>query len=225
MTMEVSAGASLSSQGARALTDRIRAGVEAVWQLVEQAYVSRAWAVLGYTSWDDYCTREFGTSRIRLPREERQEVVASLRESGLSLRAIAAATGVDRKTLRRDLEQVGEMGPPESGMNSITGTDGKTYMPKPHPEPASAADDRFISQDELDELNQPPPRPPKRKPLNESFFQAQYDMRKAIERVHRLTDDDRFHTHKHALAGSHGEDLKRAAALLQEAIERINGDR
>lgn len=50
-----------------------------------------------------YCTREFGTSRLRLPREDRAEVVASLRESGLSTRAIAAATGLSQPTVRRDL--------------------------------------------------------------------------------------------------------------------------
>ena len=43
------------------------------------------------------------TSRLRLPREERAEVVASLGESGLSVRAIAAATGVNRETIRQQI--------------------------------------------------------------------------------------------------------------------------
>ena len=81
------------AQAARDLTDRIKVGVEAVWHLITEAYTSRAWAALGYRNWDEYCTREFGTSRLRLPREERAEVVASLRESGLSIRAIATVTG------------------------------------------------------------------------------------------------------------------------------------
>jgi len=93
----------LTPDAAREVTDRIKVGVEAVWHLIAQAYEGPAWAALGYSSWDDYCTREFGTSRLRLPREERQEVVASLRESGLSTRAIAAATGYDDKTVRNDL--------------------------------------------------------------------------------------------------------------------------
>lgn len=100
-----------SAEEARRRADRIKVGVEAVWQLIVEAYQKRDWVALGYASWDDYTTREFGTSRIKLPREERQEVVQSLRDAGLSTRAIAAATGVDRKTVRRDLE-VGEMGPP-----------------------------------------------------------------------------------------------------------------
>lgn len=83
----------VDTQAARDLTDRIKVGVEAVWHLITEAYTSRAWAALGYRNWDEYCTREFGTSRLRLPREERAEVVASLRESGLSIRAIATVTG------------------------------------------------------------------------------------------------------------------------------------
>jgi hypothetical protein len=66
----------LDATEARALTDRIKVAVEATWHLVIEAYQARAWVALGYSSWDDYCTREFGTSRLRLPREERQEVVA-----------------------------------------------------------------------------------------------------------------------------------------------------
>lgn len=120
----------LSASQARELTDRIKVGVEAIWELVKQAFQSRAWAALGYDSWDDYCTREFGTSRIRLPREERQEVVASMREIGMSTRAIASATGVSQKTISRDTS-----GESFDSPAPVTGTDGKTYTPKPRPEP------------------------------------------------------------------------------------------
>lgn len=139
----------LTTDDARTLTDRIKVGVEAVWELIVQAYQGGAHRALGYSSWDDYCTREFGTARIRLPKEDRREVVASLRDSGLSTRAIAAATGLDRKTVMADLE-VGENGPPdvakvydptpvavdpETGeivdpAERITGTDGKSYLSK-----------------------------------------------------------------------------------------------
>lgn len=64
-----------------------------------------------------------------LPREERQEVVASLRESGLSIRAIASATGTGTRQVQealRDREVCSENTP-----EPITGTDGKTYTPKP----------------------------------------------------------------------------------------------
>jgi len=71
----------------------------------------------------------FGTSRLRLPREERAEVVASLRESGLSIRAIAAATGLNKETVNNVTRELSGNRTPEP----ITGTDGKTYAPKPRP--------------------------------------------------------------------------------------------
>src|SRR5699024_31271 len=133
----------ITASHARELTDRIRTGVEAIWELVKQAYQSRAWAVLGYDSWDDYCTREFGTSRIRLPREERQEVVSSMREIGMSTRAIASATGTGIGTVHRELSRVPN-GTPESEPAPVTGTDGKTYAPKPRdPEPEESPISRW----------------------------------------------------------------------------------
>jgi hypothetical protein len=83
----------LSVEQARTLTDQIAFGLGGMWQLVKQAYEGRAWVALDYPSWDEYCDNEFGATYIRLPREDRQEAVNSLRESGLSIRAIAAATG------------------------------------------------------------------------------------------------------------------------------------
>lgn len=110
--MTASSELAITTVDARALTDQIKVGVEACWQLITRAYTERAWAILGYSSWDDYCTREFGTSRLRLPREERSEVVSSLRESGLSVRAIAAATGISKNTVTADLAEVSQFGTP-----------------------------------------------------------------------------------------------------------------
>ena len=117
-------GVTITAEAARRLTDQIKAAVEVTWQLIIDAYVSRAWAALGYSTWDDYCTREFGASRLRLPREERSEVVSSLRDAGLSIRAIAAATGDSTRTVQRSLPPVANATPVPS---PIIGTDGKTY--------------------------------------------------------------------------------------------------
>lgn len=117
-----------TAEDARRLTDQIKVAVEGVWHLIEQAYTTRAWSALGHSSWDDYCTREFGTSRLRLPREDRQEVVASLRQSGLSLRAISSATGESEATVRRDLAASGaSFDAPDTKTAQVTGIDGKTY--------------------------------------------------------------------------------------------------
>lgn len=80
----------------------------------------------------------------------RAEVVVSMREVGMSTRAIASATGIDRKTVMNDLSQVVQNGPPATPpiesepmpkpaptlRPSVTGTDGKTYAataPTPKP--------------------------------------------------------------------------------------------
>lgn len=117
---------------ARDLTDRIRISMDGLWVLVVEAFQRRAHAALGYASWDAYCNTEFGSNRIRLPREERQETVRSLREAGLSQVAIASATGIDRKTIRSDIRasEGGDFPHP-------VGTDGKTYATPPRREPDS----------------------------------------------------------------------------------------
>lgn len=191
----------LSSVDARDLTDRIRVGVEAVWELVKQAYVSRAWSVLGYDSWDDYCTREFGNSRLKLPREERSEVVASMREIGMSSRAIAAAIGSSQDTVNRALAE-GERNRSPQSVAPIVGTDGKTYQPKP---PAQ----------------EPEPRSPRRRPITDAFFDATYTLTKDTARIARLAADDRFGKNSDQIAGSHLSDLVRARDAVQRVIDLL----
>ena len=55
----------LTESAARLLTDRIRTGAEQVWTLLQQAHKGKAYAVLGYDTWDAYTTAEFGISRSR----------------------------------------------------------------------------------------------------------------------------------------------------------------
>jgi DNA-binding NarL/FixJ family response regulator len=118
----------LPADDARRITDQIKVAVEATWQLVITAYQGRAWVALGYPNWDDYCRREFGAARLRLPREELPEIVTSLREQGLSLRAISAATGRSHVTVRNALAGVQNLTP--DAELPVTGIDGKTYKPR-----------------------------------------------------------------------------------------------
>lgn len=160
-----------SADEARALTDRIKVAVEGTWQMIREAYVSRAWDALGYETWDAYCAAEFGTSRLALPREERREIVASLRESGLSTRAIASVTGANQSTVVRDL---GATDAPALGNASveaprITGVNGKTYV-QPAPQPPSD-EDLFAGEDwvqpvapEFERMVTQPPAPARPRP-------------------------------------------------------------
>ena len=198
----------LSPVQARDLTDRIKVGVEAMWELVKQAYISRAWSVLGYDSWDDYCTREFGNSRLQVPRENRSEVIASMREIGMSSRAIVAATGLGKGTVQRELEAGGPIGAPDA----VTGIDGKTYQPKsPASEPVSGTAGKAG----------PEPRPVRRRPITEAFWEATRTLAKDTERIARLAADDRFAKNCDRIAGSHLSDLVRARDAMQRVIDRL----
>jgi soluble cytochrome b562 len=170
-----------TEQEARALTDRIKVAVEGTWLLIQEAYTSRAWAALGYETWDVYCSAEFGTARLRLPREERQEVVASLRESGMSLRAISSATGISPATAMRD-SRVSDETPAV-----ILGMDGGTYAATR----LDGADWQQPAGPGFEAALTPPPKP-KRRPLPEALTDAGRDLARTAERLVRLTEDDRF---------------------------------
>jgi hypothetical protein len=117
----------LTAEGARDLTDQIRVGLEGVFQLIKAAYRGRAWVSLGFGSWDEYVSREFGNLHLRPPREDRQEVVRSLHEAGMSVRAIAAATQLGRGSVARELEEKGVPNGTPEGPKQIQGRDGKSY--------------------------------------------------------------------------------------------------
>lgn len=92
-------------RAARALTERIRTAADDLWELIVLAYQGKTWKVLGYDTWDDYVSRELGDLKIRLPKEDRREIVCTLRDHGLTLSAIAAATGYDTRTVTRDIRE------------------------------------------------------------------------------------------------------------------------
>jgi hypothetical protein len=189
---------------AQQLTARIKVAVEGTWLLIQEAYTTRTWAVLGYDSWDAYCTAEFGSTRLRLPREERQEVVASLRESGLSTRAIASAVGQSDMQVRRDLAAT------NVAPSTITGADGKTYAatrPASQSDPFDGSDwlepgaDEVPGQSHVLEhtaLETVTPRVERRRPLPEAFADAGRDLTRAAEKLTRLTEDDRFTRNREA---------------------------
>lgn len=126
----------LTPEAARELTDQIRTGLEGVFHLIKAAYRGRAWVSLGFSSWDEYVHREFGNLYLRPPLEERQEVVRSLREAGMSIRSIASATQLSKNTVHREIHEStvpngtvdGASQPPET----ILGQDGK-HRPSTQP--------------------------------------------------------------------------------------------
>lgn len=96
----------ITAEQARSLTDRIKIAVDGTWELIKQVYTTRAWSILGYETWDAYVDAEFGMVKLRLPREDRQTAIKSLRDAGMSQRAIASAVGASVGTVHKDLSTV-----------------------------------------------------------------------------------------------------------------------
>lgn len=101
----------LTEEQAKALTAEIRSGVEDVKAKLSRAWHGRADAVLGYATWDAYCSSEFGRSVTWRGREDRRELGAELRSEGMSTRAIGSAVGVSHSTIVRDLRASGAVAP------------------------------------------------------------------------------------------------------------------
>ncbi|MFJ9365425.1 hypothetical protein ACIRRA_13535 [Nocardia sp. NPDC101769] len=203
----------LTIETAQELTERIKAGVEVVWGLVTQAYLDRVWKTLGYSSWDEYCTKEFGSCRLQLPREERQEIVASMRELGMSTRAIAAATGLSVGTVHNEATGVQNRTP-----DSVVGYDGKAYRSKPVEREPVASLDGGSSEDPADKAT-PPAR--RRRPIVEAFDAVRYDLLKRAESLARLAADDRFDRNAEQLAHRYRFDLIQARDAIQAVIDRL----
>lgn len=141
--------AAMTPEEAREGTERVRASLDVAWETVADLYQRQGWAALGYAAWHAYCDAEFG-ARLSLPREERRKITATLRDAGMSTRAIGAALGVGDSTVQRDTAGAPN-GAPAPDPQSVTGLDGKTYeptKPRSEPEPEPQLPDR---QDDADE--------------------------------------------------------------------------
>lgn len=74
------------------------AAEEIIWQIEREA-----WRTLGYPSWTAMREAEYGGAAFMVPSKNRPELVARIREAGVSQREIARTVGVDEGTVRNDL--------------------------------------------------------------------------------------------------------------------------
>jgi len=205
--MSTVATVELTEPEARKLTEKIRITAhnyadarQKLQQYVAEAKAGNAHLALGYASWTAYLSEVLGEEPMRLARGERQEMVQMLSAEGMSTRAIAPIVGATDRTVRYDLAEGGKNFPPEP----VQGMDGKTYA----------------RQEPRSEAAEPPA--PKRQPLTEQFFNTVYDLKRNVERLQKLTEDDRYPSNKVKVALKHESDLQRLAATLAEVLQTMN---
>lgn len=225
---------------ARELTDRIKIAVDGTWHLIKQAYLSRAWDALGYNSWDDYCTREFGTSRLRLPREERQEVVSSMREIGMSQRAIAAAMGTAQDTVRRALAEGERNRSPEleptwyepnaeeqaqlDRSDAIAREMGVDLDSPDEFDDESAPDPKRVTGTDGKSYSPQPARAPNRPALPPQFGAAASELTRLVAKLEKLQVDDRYRSNRGSIADLCVPQLRRATEVLLDLLEELAQD-
>lgn len=144
----------LSEADARELTDQIAEGLADVQQLIVQAWEGQAWRALGFASWDAWIDANFRGLQLRPPREQRSEVVQSMREAGMSIRAIAQATDLSVGTVHEaDRAGVQNRTPDDPPASNVVGLDGKRYSAASAP--LAEDDEGDASGMSLDELGIP----------------------------------------------------------------------
>lgn len=114
----------MTAANARETIDKIRGHLADAWHLAVKSYEGRAWIALGYESWDAMCDAEFDEVRCRIPREKFADTVTTLADSGMPVRAIAAATGTSKSTVARQVSQSGT----GDDDRRVVGLDGKSYQ-------------------------------------------------------------------------------------------------
>ncbi|ALB02532.1 hypothetical protein [Kocuria palustris] len=135
----------LNEADARELTDQIAEGLADVHSLIVQAWEGRVWEALGFETWDAWIDANFRGLQLRPPREQREEVVLSMREAGMSMRAISQATDLSYGTVNRSARSGDPNGSPERDSN-VVGLDGKSYK-RPAPTAEDAAEFADVSLD------------------------------------------------------------------------------
>ena len=231
-------------QTARNLTRQIQAllgeaskSLENASDLIREAYDRRAWAALGYDSWEDYCTAELGTPLLRLGRAVRQRLVGKLTSGGMSNRSVASALGISEITVRRDLKSGATDVAPDPEPEEV---EVSTTVEIPAP-PEVSAEVEILAEAELreegieevrsldsvrrvtgaDGKSYPTkPRSKRRRPpLPDAFLQAARDLDKAAQRLVRLTEDDRFRNDAAGLGGR--GDIQRAADAIRTVLDAL----
>lgn len=126
-----------SADEARELTDELRADYGSLQVKISTAWRGRIWLALDYESWQDYLDEEFRDVSLRPPKELQEQVIAELREAGMSTRGIASATDLSQPTVVRRLSVPGDSFESRENRDPVIGLDGKRYGREQPPKPTS----------------------------------------------------------------------------------------
>lgn len=111
---------------ARAFVGRINASLHITGEMIIEAYDRRIWKSLGYSNWSDFTHVELGGPAMNAA--QRAVLAVGLRQAGMSLRAIASATGASPQTIMRDTAGATV---PDGTVHGLDGKDRPASRPDP----------------------------------------------------------------------------------------------
>lgn len=103
--------ADLTESEARESVATAKRGLEAAAEEIVRQISGRAWLALGYESWDEMRKGEYDGPAVIVPRAGRPEIVAQLREEGLSQQQIGNTLGVSQRTVSGDVSKIATPAP------------------------------------------------------------------------------------------------------------------
>lgn len=217
---------------ARKITERLRLQAtnyqearEKVIATLTEARDGGAAELLGYASWTAYMADVFGDAPLRLERDARQELVAELSAQGMSTRAIAPVVGVSHMQVATDLRGVKDFtpAPAPSGTHFMDGNlydsgTGELVVESveahgPLPKPITGLDGKQYTR---------PEKKQNRRPLNDTANDAGWNLRKAMEKVERIREDDRYSRNKNEVAAHLRGHLIYVIETCQGFLDDIN---
>lgn len=205
----------------RLIADNAAGSLTELGELITEAKAGHIHLTLGFRSWTAYIADALANLQLAMTPQVRQELVDRLAREGMSQRAIAQAVGVSQKTVDRDLDKVAQVSRHDSPVvvplhpqeprqpwfekgsaaqlsgSAVTGIDGKTY-PKPSVTPERK------------------PRP--RRPITDAFVGALMELRRATEKLERLSNDDRFDRNTESLSRNRNE-----LTRYRDSVDRVIG--
>lgn len=204
------AGAKRLDMGIRLLADTVRGNVEKLAEKVTEAKQGQIHVALGFPSWTAYLADALG-GQLELTSDARREVVALMAGEGMSLRAIACATGASKSTVGRDLAaiQVSQDGTPRDG----TETD--------QPDATTPTPETVIGLDGKAQTRTKRKAGPRRDPFPVAFEHKADDVRKAVVKLVELMNGKRVSDAERCRLGVGLGYLDRAITALTKLREQF----
>ncbi len=195
---------------------------------------------LGYPSWPAYVSAEFTAALTELTRDDRRWFAFALSETGMSSRAIAPIVGVTDRQVRRDVDQVAQVGhhvPPDL-LEDHLGEDLEDHLGEDldgRLDNALAEISKITSTKPTNNVvgidgkrypaPKPKPEPARRKPRQKAtpgaFWDATYDLQKKLTTLENVVKRDTFARNRKAIREQHLAELIRYSNRLKVVISAL----